>query len=106
MNFVLFVVKFRLSQSNQPKNPKATIYHDHCNHPRDTAGDHQDGSGDSGVPAPRPGLQRGPHWCRMRFKVIISNVEDGWLVVECLSLPGCISQGRTIEEVLENEDGH
>ena len=82
--------------------PKATTTHDHCNHPRDQAGDHQNVSGDSGVPAPRPGLQRGPHWCRMRFKVIISNVEDGWLVVECPSLPGCISQGRTVEEALEN----
>jgi predicted RNase H-like HicB family nuclease len=38
----------------------------------------------------------------MRFKVIISNGEDGWLVIECPSLPGCISQGRTIEEALEN----
>jgi len=38
----------------------------------------------------------------MRFKVIISNGEDGWLVVECPSLPGCISQGRTVEEALEN----
>ena len=34
----------------------------------------------------------------MRFKVIISNGEDGWLVVECPSLPGCVSQGRTVEE--------
>lgn len=38
----------------------------------------------------------------MRFKVLISEGEDGWLVVECPSLPGCISQGRTIEEALEN----
>jgi predicted RNase H-like HicB family nuclease len=38
----------------------------------------------------------------MRFKVIISNGEDGWLVVECTSLPGCVSQGRTVEEALEN----
>ena len=38
----------------------------------------------------------------MRFKVIISNGEDGWLVIECPSLPGCISQGRTIEGALEN----
>jgi len=37
----------------------------------------------------------------MRFKVIISNGEDGWLVVECPSLPGCVSQGRTVEEALE-----
>jgi len=38
----------------------------------------------------------------MRVKVIISNGEDGWLVVECPSLPGCVSQGRTVEEALEN----
>ncbi|WP_334102786.1 type II toxin-antitoxin system HicB family antitoxin [Methanothrix soehngenii] len=38
----------------------------------------------------------------MRFKVIISNGEDGWLVIECPSLPGCVSQGRTVEEALEN----
>jgi predicted RNase H-like HicB family nuclease len=38
----------------------------------------------------------------MRFKVIISNGEDGWLVVECPSLPGCVSQGSTVEEALEN----
>jgi len=28
--------------------------------------------------------------------------EDGYFVAECLSLPGCISQGRTREEALEN----
>jgi predicted RNase H-like HicB family nuclease len=38
----------------------------------------------------------------MRFKVIISNGEDGWLALECPSLPGCVSQGRTAEEALEN----
>jgi predicted RNase H-like HicB family nuclease len=38
----------------------------------------------------------------MRFKVLISDGEDGWLVVECPSLPGCVSQGRTIEEAVEN----
>jgi predicted RNase H-like HicB family nuclease len=38
----------------------------------------------------------------MRFKVIVSNGEDGWLVVECPSLPGCVSQGRAVEEALEN----
>jgi predicted RNase H-like HicB family nuclease len=38
----------------------------------------------------------------MRFKVLISEGEDGWLVVECPSLPGCVSQGRTVEEALEN----
>jgi predicted RNase H-like HicB family nuclease len=38
----------------------------------------------------------------MRFKVLISDGENGWLVVECPSLPGCVSQGRTVEEALEN----
>ena len=38
----------------------------------------------------------------MRFKVLISEGEDGWFVVECPSLPGCVSQGRTIEEALDN----
>lgn len=38
----------------------------------------------------------------MRFKVVISEGEDGWFVVECPSVPGCVSQGRTIEKALEN----
>ncbi|MFB3766014.1 MAG: type II toxin-antitoxin system HicB family antitoxin [Methanotrichaceae archaeon] len=38
----------------------------------------------------------------MRFKILISEVEGGWFVVECPSLPGCVSQGRTVEEALEN----
>jgi predicted RNase H-like HicB family nuclease len=28
--------------------------------------------------------------------------ESGWWVVECPSLPGCVSQGRTKEEALTN----
>jgi predicted RNase H-like HicB family nuclease len=27
---------------------------------------------------------------------------DGWIVAECPVIPGCISQGRTREEALEN----
>lgn len=38
----------------------------------------------------------------MKFKVIITEGEDGWYVVEVPSLPGCISQGKTIKEALEN----
>ena len=38
----------------------------------------------------------------MRFKVIIIEGEDGWYVVECPSIPGCVSQGKTVEEALEN----
>ncbi len=38
----------------------------------------------------------------MKFKVVISEGEDGWYVVECPALPGCVSQGKTVEEALEN----
>ena len=38
----------------------------------------------------------------MKFRVIIQKDEDGAFVAECPSLPGCISQGRTREEALEN----
>jgi predicted RNase H-like HicB family nuclease len=38
----------------------------------------------------------------MNFKVVIREGEDGWYVVECPSLPGCISQGKTVAEALEN----
>lgn len=27
---------------------------------------------------------------------------DGWIVAECLALPGCVSQGRDEQEALEN----
>lgn len=35
-------------------------------------------------------------------QVILYPGEDGYWVVECLSLPGCISQGKTREEAIEN----
>jgi len=38
----------------------------------------------------------------MRYKVVVSEGENGWYVVECPSIPGCVSQGRTIEEALGN----
>ncbi len=38
----------------------------------------------------------------MRFRTIIEQDEDGTYVVECPALPGCISQGKTREEALEN----
>jgi len=28
--------------------------------------------------------------------------ENGWIVIECPSLPGCLSQGGTREEALAN----
>jgi predicted RNase H-like HicB family nuclease len=34
--------------------------------------------------------------------VVLKGGEDGYVVAECPALPGCISQGRTREEALEN----
>lgn len=38
----------------------------------------------------------------MKYRIVIEQDEDGIFVAECPSLPGCISQGKTREEVLEN----
>ncbi|HLD04487.1 MAG TPA: type II toxin-antitoxin system HicB family antitoxin [Candidatus Nanoarchaeia archaeon] len=38
----------------------------------------------------------------MKFRVIIELGEDGMYIVECPSLPGCISQGKTRPEALKN----
>jgi len=38
----------------------------------------------------------------MKFLVTIEQDEAGYFVVECPSLPGCVSQGRTREEALTN----
>ncbi|MEA3323784.1 MAG: type II toxin-antitoxin system HicB family antitoxin [Euryarchaeota archaeon] len=39
----------------------------------------------------------------MNFKVVIKkDLEDGGYNVSCPALPGCHSQGETIEEALEN----
>jgi len=35
-------------------------------------------------------------------QVVISPDEDGYWVVACPSLPGCISQGKTKEEAITN----
>lgn len=35
-------------------------------------------------------------------QVLICPGEDGYWVVECPSLPGCVSQGRTRQEALAN----
>jgi predicted RNase H-like HicB family nuclease len=35
-------------------------------------------------------------------RVILHPGEDGYWVIECPSLPGCISQGRTRDEAIEN----
>lgn len=38
----------------------------------------------------------------MNLTVTLERGEDGYIVVECPSLPGCVSQGRTEEEALAN----
>lgn len=38
----------------------------------------------------------------MRFLVTLESDENGAWVVECPSIPGCVSQGRTREQALEN----
>jgi len=38
----------------------------------------------------------------MKFLVVIERDEDGMYIVECPSIPGCVSQGKTEEEAIEN----
>ena len=38
----------------------------------------------------------------MRFSVTLDRDEDGVWIVECPSIPGCVSQGQTRQEALEN----
>jgi len=38
----------------------------------------------------------------MRYRIIIKQDEDSIFVAECPSLPGCISQGKSRQEALEN----
>jgi predicted RNase H-like HicB family nuclease len=38
----------------------------------------------------------------MKFIVTIDRDEDGVWIVECPSIPGCVSQGETRDKALEN----
>ena len=38
----------------------------------------------------------------MKFRILIEPDEDGIFVAECPILPGCISQGQTRDEAIEN----
>ncbi|MFH0796144.1 MAG: type II toxin-antitoxin system HicB family antitoxin [Candidatus Omnitrophota bacterium] len=38
----------------------------------------------------------------MKYKVIFFKGEDGYIVAECPAIPGCISQGKTMEEAEKN----
>jgi predicted RNase H-like HicB family nuclease len=38
----------------------------------------------------------------MIFHVTMEEAEDGWIVMECPALPGCVSQGKDQKEALDN----
>jgi|TARA_Y100000310_G_C20466368_1_gene707841 predicted RNase H-like HicB family nuclease len=38
----------------------------------------------------------------MKLRIIVEQDEEGTFVAECSSLPGCISQGKTREEAINN----
>jgi len=38
----------------------------------------------------------------MKYRILIEQDEDGVFVAECPSLPGCISQGKTQKEAIDN----
>lgn len=38
----------------------------------------------------------------MWWRILVEQDEDRMFITECPSLPGCISQGKTREEALEN----
>ncbi|MDI6690075.1 MAG: type II toxin-antitoxin system HicB family antitoxin [Actinomycetota bacterium] len=38
----------------------------------------------------------------MKYRILIEQDEDGIFVAECPSLPGCISQGKTRKEAIDN----
>jgi len=37
-----------------------------------------------------------------RFPVVMSRGEDGYYIVQCPTLPGCVTQGKTLDEALKN----
>ena len=38
----------------------------------------------------------------MKYRIILEQDEDGMFVAECPSLPGCVSQGKSRKEALDN----
>jgi predicted RNase H-like HicB family nuclease len=38
----------------------------------------------------------------MKLEVTMYRDEEGWFIVECPAIPGCMSQGETEEEALTN----
>ncbi|TCP57604.1 putative RNase H-like HicB family nuclease [Tumebacillus sp. BK434] len=37
-----------------------------------------------------------------KYQVIVTQDEDGMYVVECPTIPGCVSEGKTVEAALAN----
>ncbi len=38
----------------------------------------------------------------MKVKVVVRDGEDGYYVAKCPAFEGCVTQGKTVEEALEN----
>ena len=38
----------------------------------------------------------------LKLLVTVFQDEEDWYVAECPAIPGCMSQGRTLDEALEN----
>ena len=38
----------------------------------------------------------------MKYRILIEQDEEGTFVVECPSLPGCVSEGKTRKEAIDN----
>jgi predicted RNase H-like HicB family nuclease len=55
-------------------------------------------SGAVGILDPR---RQADHDVDMRYRVVLFESEEGW-AVSCPDLPGCHSQGATLEEALES----
>lgn len=47
-------------------------------------------------------VSEAPREAMMRLPITLYRDEDGWYVVECPVIPGCLSQGKTREEALQN----
>jgi predicted RNase H-like HicB family nuclease len=38
----------------------------------------------------------------MEYTAVLKEIEDGWYMAQCEQMPEALTQGRTIEEALEN----
>ena len=39
---------------------------------------------------------------RRNYHIVLKKGKDGWIVAQCVEIPGAISQGKTKEEALRN----